>query len=171
MNDISAEKILPFRSRTELIEDAVRTYAKMIVALAYHQTGSRADADDILQEVCLSLVRDENAPLTDDTHFKAYLIRVTINKCKDFHKSAWRKRVEPLDEHIGNISPESQSILDEVMKLKPFYRSVIYLYYYQEYSVKEIADILDKKENTVSSALRRARLKLRDILEEEGYHG
>ena len=171
MNDTSAEKILPFISRSELIEDAVKTYAKMITALAYHQTGSRADADDIFQEVCLSLVRDDNAPLTDGAHLKAYLIRITINKCKDLHKSAWRKRVEPLVDHIGDISPESQSILDEVMKLKPFYRSVIYLYYYQEYSVREIAQILDKKENTVSSALRRARLKLRDILEEEGYHG
>ncbi len=61
--------------------------------------------------------------------------------------------------------------MDEVMKLKPFFRSVIYLYYYQEYSVREIAELFGKNENTVSTALRRARLKLKDILKEEGYHG
>lgn len=143
----------------------------MVFALAYHQTGSKSDADDIFQEVCLRLVRDKNAPLNDSRHLKAYLIRVTVNLCKDLHKSVWRKRTEPLEEHIGDISPESENILDELMKLKPFYRDVIYLYYYQEYSVKDIAGILGKKENTVSSALRRARLKLKDILEEEGYHG
>ena len=166
-----AEKVVPLATRTELIENAINRYAKMIFALAVHQTGSRADADDIFQEVCITLVRDQNAPLTNDSHLKSYLIRVTINKCKDLHKSAWRTHTEPFEEHIGDISPESESILDEVMRLKPFYRSVIYLYYYQGYSVKEIADILDKKENTVSSALRRARVKLKTILEEEGYHG
>ena len=129
------------------------------------------DADDVFQDVCLRLVRDENAPLTNDSHLKAYLIRVTVNICKDLHKCAWRKRTEPLDDHVGDISPESESIMDEVMKLKPFFRSVIYLYYYQEYSGREIAELFGKNENTVSTALRRARLKLKDILKEEGYHG
>lgn len=163
--------MIAFRSRSVWIEDAVRQYAKTIFALAFHHTGSRADAEDIFQEVCLRLVRDDNAPLTDDIHLKAYLIHVTVNLCKDWHKSAWRKRTEPLEEHIGDVSPEKVSILEELMKLKPFYRDVIYLYYYQEYSVREIAAMFGKKENTVSSALRRARLKLKDILEEEGYHG
>lgn len=170
-NPTAAEKIIVFRSHAEQIEEAVRQHAKMIFTLAYHHTGSRHDADDIFQEVCLTLVRDNNAPLSDGQHLKSYLIRVTVNKCKDFHKSAWRKRTEPLDDHIGDLSPQSESIIEEVMRLKPFYRSVIYLYYYQEYSVKEIAELLGKKENTVSSALRRARLKLKEILSEEEYRG
>lgn len=171
MNGSSAEKIISFSLRTKLIEEIVRRYAKMIFGLAFHHTGNRADADDIFQEVCLRLLRDANAPLTDEKHLKAYLIRVTVNLCKDLHKSAWRKRTEPLDDHIRDINPQSESIIEEVMRLKSFYRDVIYLYYYQEYSVKEIAELLEKKENTVFSALRRARLKLKDILEEEGYRG
>ncbi len=167
--DNAAPKIVSFKPRNVLIEDAVVRYADMIYRIAYHNMGSCADAQDAVQEVSLTLVRDQKAPLDTPAHLKSYLIRVTLNYCKDVHKSAWRRRTEPLDEHTELISPEDRSVLDEVMALKPLYRNVIYLYYYEGYNTREIGEMLNKSENTISSALRRARMKLKDVLTEGGF--
>ncbi|WP_405354415.1 RNA polymerase sigma factor [Ruminococcus sp.] len=149
------------------IEKVIMRYADMIFRIAYQNLKSRADAEDIFQEVCVALLT-KDAPLDDEKHLKHWIIRVTINKCNNFHKSFWRNKVEPIDQYTELIQPETKSVMEELWQLPKNYRNVIYLYYYEEYSIAEIARILGKNQNTVSSQLQRARAKLGKILSEGG---
>lgn len=146
-------------------EKIIRQYADMIYRIAMHNLKNPADAEDIFQEVCLTLLT-KNAPLFDDVHIKNWLIRVTINKCKNFIKSHWQSKTEALDLSRENPN-ETQNLIPElVYSLPKNYRNIVYLYYYEEYTVPEIAEILGENKNTVNSRLQRARKKLKEILEE-----
>ncbi len=153
--------------KTEKAEKIVRRYADMIYRIALHNLKNPTDADDIFQEVCMALLT-KNAPLDDAVHIKNWLIRVTINKCSNFSKSLWQSRTESIDEHTELTAPETKFVMEELDKLPVNYRNIIYLYYYEEYTVPEIAEILSKSKNTINSQLQRARKKLRKILEEGG---
>lgn len=146
-------------------EKIIKQYADMIYRIAMHNLKNPADAEDIFQDVCLTLLT-KNAPLFDDVHIKNWLVRVTINKCKNFMKSHWQSKTEALDLSREN-SNETQNLIPElVYSLPKKYRNIIYLYYYEEYTVPEIAEILGENKNTVNSRLQRARKKLKEILEE-----
>ena len=146
-------------------EEIIREHADMIYRIALHNLKNPADAEDIFQDVCLTLLT-KNAPLFDDVHIKNWLIRVTINKCKNFLKSSWQRNRDTLDAVADTPAEVSQSIPELVYSLPEKYRNIIYLYYYEEYTVAEIAEILKENKNTVNSKLQRARKKLKEILEE-----
>lgn len=146
-------------------EEIIREHADMIYRIALHNLKNPADAEDIFQDVCLTLLT-KNAPLFDDVHIKNWLIRVTINKCKNFLKSSWQRNRDTLDAVADTPSEVSPSIPELVYSLPEKYRNIIYLYYYEEYTVAEIAEILKENKNTVNSKLQRARKKLKEILEE-----
>ena len=154
--------------RSEQIERIIRKYADMIYRIAYQNTGNYSDADDILQEVSIALVT-KDAPLYDEEHLKSWLIRVTINKCRDLHRHLSVIETEPLEDHEDIAAEEKQDIMEEVQQLPENYRTIIYLYYYENYTLQEIADITQKSINTVSSGLQRARKQLKNTLTEEGY--
>lgn len=146
-------------------EKVIRQYADMVYRIALHNLKNTSDAEDIFQEVCLTLLT-KNAPLFDDVHIKRWLIRVTINKCKNFSKSLWQSKTETLDLSRED-SRETENLIPElVYSLPQKYRNIVYLYYYEEYTVAEIAEILGENKNTVNSKLQRARKKLKEILEE-----
>ena len=150
---------------TEETERIIRQYADMIYRIAVHHTGSQADAEDILQDVCVELLT--RCPCHGDPeHLKAWLIRVTVNQCRSLHRLAWRRKCEPLEDHRDLAQPEDVSVMEEIRQLPETMRDIIYLYYYEEYTIAEIAEILRKNPNTVSSALQRARRRLRDLLQE-----
>lgn len=151
-------------TQIEKAEKIVRQYADMIYRIALHNLKNPADADDIFQEVCMTLLT-KNAPLDDDVYIKNWLIRVTINKCSNFRKSLWQSRIDSIDDHTELTAPETQFVMEELSKLPPHYRNIIYLYYYEEYTVPEIAQMLSKSKNTINSQLQRARKKLKNILE------
>ncbi|MBQ6626539.1 MAG: sigma-70 family RNA polymerase sigma factor [Ruminococcus sp.] len=153
------------QAKKEKAEEIIRTYADMIYRLALQNLKNPDDASDIFQEVCISLLT-KNAPLYDDVHIKYWLIRVTINKCRDLRKSAWNTRTEPLKPDFSVQAKEDLSALELVFSLPINYRNVVYLYYFEKYTVTEIAQILGKSKNTISSQLQRARKKLRTILED-----
>lgn len=153
------------QAKKEKAEEIIRTYADMIYRLALQNLKNPDDASDIFQEVCISLLT-KNAPLYDDVHIKYWLIRVTINKCRDLRKSAWRIRTEMLKPDFSVQAEEDLSALDLIFSLPINYRNVVYLYYFEKYTVTEIAQILGKSKNTISSQLQRARKKLRTILED-----
>ncbi len=157
MNDKPAGK-----ERAELI---IRKYANLIYRVAYQNICNRADADDIFGEVCLA-VMTKNPPSDSEEHLRKWLITVTLNKCRNMKKSAWRTRNEPLDDHIDLPSEDARQVMEELSRLPENYRNVVYLYYYEEYTIAEIGEILGKSPNTVSTWLRRAREKLKKILEE-----
>lgn len=154
-------------SRKQQAEKIVRQYADMIFRIAFQNVKNRADAQDILQEVSLTLLT-KDAPLFDNDHIKPWLIRVTLNKCSNFHKLTHRKNEEPLDENLAYDEPLDTELLDEIMKLNKNYRNCLYLFYYEGYSIDEIAKILNKKPSTVGSWLYRARKKLKSMIMDGG---
>ena len=135
-------------------EQIIIKHADMIYRIALHNLKNPADAEDIFQEVCLSLLT-KNAPLYDDVHIKNWLIRVTINKCKNFSKSHWQSKTEALDLSREN-SKESQSLIPElVYSLPQKYRNIVYLYYYEEYTIAEIAEILKENYSVHAKSLKK----------------
>ena len=143
-----------------------RRHAPAVYRLAYARTGSRADAEDVMQEVFLRLVK-AGPDFDSEEHAKAWLLRVASN-CANLFRLPWRKREEPLDENLSAPErPEEGSVTQAVLSLPARYRIPIHLYYYEGYSVAEIANILGRSEGTVKSRLFRARDLLRNQLREE----
>ena len=144
-----------------------RRYAPAVYRLAYARTGCQADAEDVMQEVFLRLVKA--APVFDsEDHARAWLLRVASNCANDLFRLPWRRREEPLTEDM--TAPEVQepgSVTQAVLSLPARYRIPIHLYYYEGYSVAEVAGLLGKSQGTVKSRLFRARELLRDKLKEE----
>ena len=134
-------------------------------------TGDRAEAEDIVQDTFLKLL-ETGKTFTAHPDAKAFLIRMTVNRCRNYLKSARHTRNTALTEEVaqhlsdsgGIVSPETEALMQAVRTLRPEYRDVIYLYYYEEYPIKEIAAILKKRENTVSSWLTRARKQLKEVM-------
>ncbi|MCM1496695.1 MAG: sigma-70 family RNA polymerase sigma factor [Bacteroides sp.] len=150
------------------MEEAVRRYSDMVYRLALLNMKSRFDAEDVFQEVFLKLFRYKNS-IQSEEHLKAWLIRVTINQCKSMTASGRKRQAASLDT-MGDIAEpvkkeEYTEVYELVQSLPLKYRQVIHLYYYEELSVKEIAEILNQKEGTVKTRLARARKLLNQKLE------
>ena len=149
------------------IEEIVDKYSNMIMQIAYQNVFNKSDAEDITQEVFIKLMKNIEK-FNNEEYMKAWLIRVTINMSKDYNKSFWNKNTTGIDENLKIFGEEYQEVFKEISKLKPKYRNVIYLYYYQGYKIKEIAELMSMNENTVSSCLTRARKNLKELLNEGG---
>ena len=149
----------------EELEQLVREYGPSIYRLAYARTGSRSDAEDVMQDVFLKLLRAK-PQFRDEEHCRAWLLRVTANRAADLYRSAWRRRTQPLaDEQSGREpEPEAGDVLEAVLSLPAQYRTAVHLFYYEELSVAEIAAILHQSEGAVKTRLHRARAMLRDKL-------
>lgn len=139
-----------------------------IYRLAYSYTNNISDSDDITQSVFIKLYRKMDK-FDSDISVKKWLIKVTINECKSLFLSSWYKRITSITDKENNISIDlkDNDILSCIMELPKKYKLVIYLYYYENYKIKEIAEVLKMNENTVKTNLSRARDLLRDILKEE----
>lgn len=150
------------------IEYAVNEYSGMIIRISYQYTRNKADSEDISQEVFVSLLKQPR--FDTEEHLKAWIIRVTINKCKNYLKSVKRIRAVPIDGHsntdIGNIflADDFRRVFDGLQKLHEKDRNILYLFYYEDYPAKKIAEILRIKESAVFMRLNRARDKLKDYL-------
>lgn len=153
-------------SNAKSVTDAVEKYADLLFRIAYQILENNADAEDAVQNAFLRLLCA--SPFDEEAHRKAWLIRVTVNLCKDLRKSAWYRKRTELSESSSAPSQEQQDVLDEIWKLPARYRTVIYLYYYEEYTVSEISEILRRNKNTVASRLARARKMLKQILMDGG---
>lgn len=138
----------------------------MIYRIAVNNLKNPADAEDMMQEVLITLLTKCPAGKTDE-QIKCWLIRVTVNRCNSFRRLVWQTRTESIDDHLHLEAPEQQGVMEELFQLSKKDRNIIYLYYYEKYTITEIADILHMNPNTVSSCLQRARRKLRTILEED----
>lgn len=150
----------------EKIKEIVDKYSDLLLRIAFTYMKNISDAEDMVQEVFLKLVQDYPSFENDD-HKKAWLIRVTINLCKNRLKSAWFRKTEPIYDTTLRFTDEEKFVMDAVMDLPSKYRGVILLYYYEGYSIKEISNILDIKESTISSQLQRARSQLKSKLKED----
>ncbi len=159
-------------------QDAVR-YAEMIYRIAFHHTRNREDAEDIMQTVLLKFWQDARS-FDKEEDCKRFLIRMTVNECHSLFRSAWKKRKSEIPEYEWEqlmsyeqsaeesaLAQKCSALYYAVMSLPDRYRSSVYLYYYEEYSVKEIAQILEQKETTIQTRLMRARKILQKRLKGE----
>lgn len=157
----------------EKLYDIYSRYSGLVYRLALLRCGSRADADDVFQEVFLRLVR-KMPTFDNEEHIKAWLIRVTINCSHKLLQSAWFRKTEPISELLeqsDTAADEDAAVLNAVLALPQKYRTVIYLFYYEGYSGAEIAKMLGLSESAVRTRMQRARDKLRIILDDEAQGG
>lgn len=158
----------------DYINEVLCNYSDMVYKLALSQTKNRADADDVFQEVFLSFIKNTK-PFQSEEHKKAWLIRVTINRCRKIFRSAWFRRTvslkEPFSENLQFDMKEKSDIYDAVLQLPRKYRTAIHLFYYEEMSIAQISKALSIPESTIKSHLYRARQILKHKLEGESEHG
>ena len=158
------------QDREALARRLVDTYSDQLLRLAYSLLNNVPDAQDVCQEALLK--RLGHAPIFESReHERAWLIRVTINLCKNLRRSPWRTRTVGLDTvaEQAAFQPEEGGVLEEVQQLPAKYREVLVLYYYMGYDTNEIADILGIRADAVRARMSRARQKLRLGLEVQGY--
>lgn len=155
-------------------EQLYEQYADDVLRMAYFYLADKQKAEDVCQDVFVKLyTRGETI---EEGKEKAWLLRVTVNCCRDLWRSAWLKRVVlgapsleimPAQEDGVEQREEKAELMRAVHKLPAVFREVILLYYYQDMGIAEIAQMLKLPEGTISSRLSRARKKLESILKEE----
>lgn len=154
----------------DYISDLLDKYGDMVLRIAYTYLKNRADAEDIVQDVFLRII-DKKPSFNDESHEKSWLIRATINMCKNKVNMFWNKNKCSIDDvqefAVSDKYNTDTSVFQEVMALGEKYRVVVYMYYYEGYSTPEIADVIGKNETTIRSLLHRARNKLKDMLKED----
>lgn len=146
-------------------ERLVSTYADMILRLSYTYLHTTADAEDICQTVLLRVMT--GAPrFSDPEHERAWIIRTTINACKDLLKSAARRTTVSLEAAGEPEAPETPdgTVTDAVARLPHDQREAIYLHYYEGYPIAEVARLVGASEAAVTKRLSRARAALRHML-------
>lgn len=154
----------------EFIDKVLEDYSNMVYRLALSQTKNPADAEDVFQEVFLRLIRSDKE-FESEEHIKAWLIQVTINCSRKLFATAWFRHTVPLEEDIPFETKEDSEVYSAVLALPLKYRTVIHLYYYEGYTLDEIAKILSKKPATIRSQLARARNLLKDKIGGAHYVG
>lgn len=145
------------RSEQE-VNRAVEQYADTVRRICLVHLKNYADTEDIFQTVFVKYLL-HTAPFASPEHERAWIIRVTINACKDLLRSVFRRRTLSLEEVAEQPAPadEYRAVLQAVQALPAAYRDVVYLHYYEGYTAPEIAGILGKNVNTVYTRLTRAR--------------
>ena len=155
------------------IEEVVMKYSDMLYRICVVMLGNEADAQDAVQDTfCRYLERTRE--FTDGEHEKAWFIRVTINACKDLLKNFFRTHTVALEEVMEQpalMPPDHREVLEAVLSLPAKYKEVVYLHYYEDYTVPEISGILGKNVNTIYTLLTRSRKMLREKLGGDGYEG
>ena len=148
------------------LQRMVETYSPMLLRAALTRVSTPADAEDAVQDVFLRVLT--HAPrFRDREHEKAWLLRSALNRASDLRRR--RRDDAPLDEvqDAAAESPDYGPLLSAVRSLPEAYSAVIHLYYYEGYSIKEIARLLALPVPTVGTRLSRGRERLRSLLKEE----
>ena len=142
----------------------VDTYADTVLRLCYTYLHSTADAEDLCQNVLIKRL-ERTEPFESEAHEKAWILRCAINKCKSELRAARRKTValEEIPEAAA-LAPPSSEVLDAVLRLPEKYRIAIYLFYYEDYSIREIAQITQSSVSAVAARLSRGRKMLKEQL-------
>ena len=148
------------------IEGVVLRDGNRLFRTALAITGSKAEAEDIVQDAFVRLF-EKRPSFTSLEHETAWLIRVTVNLSKNRLRSHWWRKTVPILDTYPASGVEETGLMQTVFSLPAKYRAVIHLFYYEGYSVKEIADITQQRESAIRQQLSRARRMLKDYLEGE----
>lgn len=144
----------------------IQLYHNAVYRLAYSYLKNTADADDVCSETFFKLYQ-YNGSFQTDENCKRWLLRVAVNISKNLVKSVWYSKRSELEEKIPLKTHEEYDLSEKLSKLSPKYRVVIHLYYFEDYSVNEISEILKISVSTVTTRLNRARKQLKVIFEKE----
>ena len=152
--------------------EAVENYTEYLLKLSYLYVKDRQVAEDIVQEVFVSLY-EKYGDSIDLHNARGYIVQMTVNRCKDYFRSWQYRKVQVRDlfgqhEKVAPIVAEPE-IIEEVLKLPLKYREVIVLYYYDDYAVNQVATLLSLPIATVKTRLQRGRSLLKGILLEGGF--
>lgn len=145
----------------------VRMYADMVLRISCMYLKQPADAEDICQEVFLKLLTS-NLCFESPEHEKAWIIRATINACRDSYRTSFMRRCIGLEQAAEIAAPEKEAseVLELVATLPRNYRLCIYLHYYEGYQVQEIAEMIGKSPAAVSGLLNRGRKRLKKLIKD-----
>lgn len=144
----------------------VEKYMDTVYRVALNYVKNPNDADDITQNTMIKLFSYKKEFL-DEKHIKYWLIRVAINECKSYRQSFWHRNITGLSDYIEPIQfsePEQSNLYYAVMNLPEKYRIVIYLYYYEDYSISEISSLVSCSKTAIQTRLMRGRVKLKEKL-------
>ena len=167
----SGHQAAPQPVSDEQVEQLYLQYGNDVLRVSYFYLGNRQQAEDVTQDVFVRLF--ETRPTLIEGSEKAWLLKVALNRCRDFWRSSWHKRVllgskkldiipddDKLDQRL-----EKEALMQAVNALPPPEREVFLLFYYQGLSTQETAAVLGTPEGTVSSRLSRGRQKLKQFLD------
>lgn len=150
------------------VEMLVERYHQNLFAVAFNVCKNREDAEEVVQDAFIQY-HLKKLDFQSEEHIRAWLIRVTINKAKNAARTFWRRHRTSLEETMAVLTfddQESERLFEAVMALPQKYRIVVHLFYYEDYSVHELAELLSLSESNVKTRLSRARAMLRDTLKE-----
>ena len=143
-------------------------YSSMVYRLAYARTGNTSDAEDICQEVFLTMAQKSPAFKTEDER-KAWLIRLTITRANSLWRTDWKRKVSLGVEIVlpYEKSSDDNMVADALGKLSTHDRTLIHLHYFEGFRLEEIAHIVKRPPATIRTQICRARKRLKKILEKE----
>ena len=150
------------------VAQAIERHADTVKRLCMIYLKNETDAEDIFQTVFLKYAL-HCAAFESPEHESAWMVRVTINACKDFLRSVFRRRTVPLDQVTGwtEITDSAhREVLEAVLSLPEKYRVPIYLHYYEGYTAPEIGKLTHRNVNTVYTLLNRGKQMLKEVLED-----
>lgn len=176
MEELTAE-IIETESADELIDEIMNTYGQEILQLAFSYVKNKELAEDLTQEIFVKCYRSLHT-FGGKAKFRTWLWRIAANHCRDYLKSWYNRNVitsdyQPIYDSVPSESVEETIIQEEqddqlaaaVMGLPVDYREVIYLYYFEEMTIKEISSVIEVKENTIKTRLKKAKELLKQRLE------
>lgn len=151
------------------LHELAALYQDNLFAVAFNICQNAQDAEDVIQDTFVQYYTTKKE-YENEQHIRAWLIRVAVNKAKNVTRAFWRRNRVSIEDYMETLvfeTPESENLFETVMKLPEKYRIVIHLYYYEDYSINEIADILKLSESNVKTRLSRGRAMLKNVLKEE----
>ncbi len=151
------------------VQELFEKYQNNLYAVAFNVCKNAEDAEDVVQDTFIQYYSFKKQ-FDNEQHIRAWLIRVAINKAKNMNRTFWRKNKMSLEDYMETLTfetPESSELFEAAMSLPEKYRIVVHLFYYEDYSIHEIAGILKLSESNVKVRLSRARSLLREKLQEE----
>lgn len=151
------------------LHELAAMYQDNLFAAAFNICQNAQDAEDVIQDTFIQY-HTTKKEFENEQHIRAWLIRVAINKAKNVTRTFWRRNKISIEDYMETLTfetPESADLFETVMQLPEKYRIEIHLYYYEDYAVSEIADILKLSESNVKTRLSRGRAMLRKELEGE----
>ncbi|SET71772.1 RNA polymerase sigma-70 factor, ECF subfamily [Oceanobacillus limi] len=174
---------MEFTTKENVLENLMIEHGSDLVRLAFHYVKDKETAKDMVQNTFIKCYENLDN-FRYDASLKTWLYRITINECKDYLRSWHYRKVqvkEVFDSAMASVLPstedkviknsENKEVKEFIFSLPNHYREVIYLYYYKSLSITEIAEVTELKVNTVKTRLRRAKQKLKIIMEEANVYG